>query len=66
MARIHGTLVRIASREDPGLIRLLLKKQPDLGLCCLPRAFWQASSIQNFRTFTILIYFHVITKNISL
>ena len=35
------------------MIRLLLWKQSDLGLPCLSRAFWQASSVQNFRTFTV-------------
>ena len=37
------------------MIRLLLQKQSDLGMHCLPRSFWQATSVQNFRTFTVLI-----------
>ena len=46
--------IRIANREDP-VIRLLQKKQPYLGLPCLSRLFWQATtSVQNFRTFTIV------------
>ena len=53
-AGIHKFLVRIANREDKTLIRLLLKKQPDLGLPCLSRPFWQATSVQNFKTFRIL------------
>ena len=43
-------LVRIANRT---LIRLLLWKQSDLGLHCLFRLVWQASSVGNFRIFTI-------------
>ena len=35
-------LVEIAHMEDP-----------DQGLHCLSRPFWQASSVQNFRTFII-------------
>ena len=46
-------LVRIANRKT--LIRLLLRKQSDLGLHCLFRAFWQPTSVQNFRTFTIIV-----------
>ena len=40
-------LVRIANREDPDQIalRLILKKQSDLCLHCLSRAFWQATSV---------------------
>ena len=37
-------LVLIANREDP-----------DLGLHCLSMPFWQATSVQNFRTFTLVI-----------
>ena len=32
------------------LIRLLLQKQSDLGLHCLSRTFWHATSVQNLRT----------------
>ena len=35
------------------LIRLLLQKQSDLGLHCLSIPFWQVTSVQNFRTFTV-------------
>ena len=35
------------------LIRLLLQKQSDLGLHCLTKPFWQATSVPNFRTFTV-------------
>ena len=49
-ARIRKMLtVRIANREDPA-IRLLLN---DLGLNCFSGPFWQATSVRNFRTFTI-------------
>ena len=53
-AGIHKILVRIANGKI--LIRLLLKKQSDLDLHCLSRAFWQATSIQNFRTVTICTF----------
>ena len=51
-------LVRKVNREDPD-------KQPDLGLCCLSRPFGQATSGQNFRTFTISMgwKYHKITKS---
>ena len=42
MAEIHKILVRIANREDT-----------DLGLSCLSTPFWQATSVQNFRAFTV-------------
>ena len=35
------------------LIRLLLKKQSDLGLHCLSMSFWQATSAQIFRISTV-------------
>ena len=35
-------------------MRLLLQKQSDLGLPCLFRPFWQATSVRNFRTFFML------------
>ena len=31
------------------------QKQSDLGLHCLSWPFWQATSVQNFRTFTVNI-----------
>ena len=37
------------------LIRLLLKKQSDLGLPCLSRLLRQLISVRNFRTFTIIL-----------
>ena len=37
------------------MIRLLLKKQSDLGIPCLSRAFWQITSVRNFRTVTVFI-----------
>ena len=46
-AGFHKLLVRIANREDRD------QKQSDLGLCCLSVPFWQATSVGNFRTFTI-------------
>ena len=36
------------------LVRLLLQKQSDLGLPCLSRPFWLATSVQKFRKFTVL------------
>ena len=42
MAGIHKMLVTTANREDP-----------DLGLHCLSRPFWQDTSIRKFRTFII-------------
>ena len=50
-AGIHKMLVRIANRET--LIRLLLQRQFDLGLHCLPMPFWQATSALTFKPFTI-------------
>ena len=35
------------------LIRQLLKKQSDQSLHCLPRPFWQAIIVQNYRTATV-------------
>ena len=52
-AGIHKMLVRMANMEDTNtVIRLLLQ---DLGLHCLSVPFWQATSVQNFGTFTIYI-----------
>ena len=45
----HKMLVRIAKREGPDQ-----KKQFDLGLPCLSRPFWQATSVRNFRTYAIM------------
>ena len=47
-------LVKIANREGPD--QMLLKKQSDLGMRCLSRLFWQASSVRIFRTFTVLLF----------
>ena len=59
LPEIHKKMpVRIANREDPTLFRLFLQKQSDLGLHCLSRPFWQATSVQNFRTSSVVrIYF---------
>ena len=46
-AEFHKMLVRIAKSEDPD--------QTALGLPCLSRPFWQATSVQNFRIFTLVI-----------
>ena len=47
----------MANSKDPDQSDLglccLFQKQSDLGLCCLSRPFWQATSVQNFRTFTV-------------
>ena len=37
-------------------IRLLLQEQSDLDLRCFSRPFWQATSVRNFRTSTIIIF----------
>ena len=48
-AESQNMLVKIANREDS--IPLL---QSDLGLHCLStRPFWKATSVQNFKTFTV-------------
>ena len=49
---IHKIFVRTANREDPD--QTASKKQSDLGLHCLSRPFLEATSIQNFRTSTLL------------
>ena len=48
---IHKTLVRIANREDP--VQTAFESR--LGLHCLSRPFWQATSVQNFRIFTVAL-----------
>ena len=45
-ARIHKMYVRIPNREDP--------EQTDLVVPCLSMPFCQATSVQNFRTFTVV------------
>ena len=49
-AGIHKFLVRIANWEDPDNTA---SSEADLGLPSLSMPFWQASSDQNFRTFTV-------------
>ena len=48
-------LTKCSSEKQTGktLIRLLLQKQSDLGLPCLSKPFWQATSVRNFRTFSV-------------
>ena len=46
-AGINKMFIGIANWEDPD------QSASDLGLHCLSRSFWQATSIHNFRTFTI-------------
>ena len=41
------------------LIRLLLQKKSDLGLPCLSRPFCQATIVRNFRTFTVIMFYHL-------
>ena len=49
-------LVRIGNREaGTALIRMHLQKQSNIGLHCLSRPLWQATSVQNFRTSTVNI-----------
>ena len=45
-ARIHKMYVRIPNREDP--------EQTDLNAPCLSTPLWQATSVQNFKTFTVI------------
>ena len=49
-AGINKMLVRIANREDPD------QTQSDLGLHCLSRPFWLATSVQKFRASTVLAF----------
>ena len=52
-AGIHKMLVRTANGEDPDQTA----SASDLGMPCLSRPFWKATSVQNFRTFTTVIEF---------
>ena len=47
-------LVRIANREDTD--QTVFQKQSNVGLHCLSRSFYQATSVQNFRTFIVSNY----------
>ena len=50
-------LVRKANREDPNQSSLEAAKKPsDMGLYCLSRSLWQATSVPNFRTSTFGIF----------
>ena len=53
-AGIHKMDVRIPNRKT--LIRLLLQKQSDLGLCCLSKLFCQGTIVENFRTFCNMLF----------
>ena len=51
-------LVRVANREDPdhtASSEAVGKKQCGLGLHCWFVPVWQATSVQNFRTFMVLV-----------
>ena len=48
--------VRIANQEDPD--QTASSKESDLGLHCLSRPFLKATSVQNFRTFTLHVNFY--------
>ena len=50
-AGIHKMFVRIANWEDPD--QTASKKQSNLHLGCLSSSFGQATSVRNFRTFTV-------------
>ena len=52
-ARIHKMFVRIANREDPDQTASS-EAVSDMGLHCLSKLFWPATSVRNFRTFTVL------------
>ena len=51
------------------LVRTANMEGPDLGLCCLSRPFWKATSVQNFRTFTLILSYLknsiILSKNFS-
>ena len=47
-AELNIMLIRIGNREDPN------QKQSYLGLPCLSRPFWQATSVRKFRSITIM------------
>ena len=59
-ARTHKTLVRIANREHPD--HPTSAKASDLGLPCLSRPFWQATTVLNFRTFAVLTTYMYVCK----
>ena len=40
-------------------IKLFLQKQSDLGVPCLSRLLWQATTVRNFRPSTILHHLHM-------
>ena len=49
-AEFNIMLVRVLNREDPD------QKQSYLGLPCLSRPFWQATSVRTFRIFVLEAY----------
>ena len=51
---ISNKILVIWTRTYKMLVSIANSAAPDLGLCFLSRPFWQATSIQNFRTFTVL------------
>ena len=55
-AGIHKMLVRIANREYSD--QTASSDQSDLGLHCMLGLFWQATSVRNFRTSTIVIFIY--------
>ena len=52
-------LVRIANGEDPDQTA----KQSDLGLHCLCRPYWPATSVPNFRTLTLVSSLFVVCQS---
>ena len=65
----HNILVRIANREDPDRTASEDSLKSDLGLHCLSRSFWQATSVQNFRIFKHIVNFmisHIKIKFVTL
>ena len=55
-AGTHKMVVKIVNREDPD--QTASSEVCFLGMPCLSRLFWQAASVQNFRTFTVHSEFH--------
>ena len=53
LSGLHLTKCLSENQTGQTQIRLLLQKQSDLGLLCLPRLLWQANTVPNFGQFTV-------------
>ena len=63
-AGIHKMLVRIANREDPD--QTASEEAVCSGSALFSRPFWQATSVQNFRTFSIIRFLQLFQKQSDL